>query len=97
VGGTQPQELTFDGRVLDVERGPNAMADDPKKTAADRKCIDVNREHECKYWSEKFSVSPDELKATVGALGPMIDDVAKYPSKNAYNPKTMRMTAAGSA
>lgn len=58
------------------------MADDPKKTAADRKRIDVSQEHECRYWSEKFGVSPYELKQAVQAVGVMADDVARHLGKS---------------
>jgi hypothetical protein len=54
------------------------MADDPKKTAADRKRIDVSQDHECRCWSEKLGVSPFELKQAVEAVGPMVDDVTRH-------------------
>jgi hypothetical protein len=54
------------------------MADDPKKTAANRKRIDVSQEHEWRYWSEKLGVSPFELREAVEAVGPMVDDVTRH-------------------
>ena len=54
------------------------MADDPKKTATDPKRIDVSQEHECRYWSEKFGISPYELKQAVQAAGPIVGDVARH-------------------
>lgn len=53
------------------------MSDDKAKTGADRKRIDVSEEYECRYWSEKFGVSPEELKRAVQKVGPMADDVAQ--------------------
>jgi hypothetical protein len=47
------------------------MADDPTKLARDRDRIDADQAYECRYWSEKFHVSPDELKAAVKQAGPM--------------------------
>jgi len=57
------------------------MADDPSKRAADRKRIDVSQEHECRYWSERFNVSADQLKDVVQRVGPMVDDVARELGK----------------
>jgi ElaB/YqjD/DUF883 family membrane-anchored ribosome-binding protein len=54
------------------------MAYDPKKTAAARKGIDATQEHECRYWSGQFGISPDELKQAVMVAGPMVEDVARY-------------------
>ena len=59
------------------------MTDNKSKTAADRKRIDVREDYECRYWSEKFGVSADELKRTVERVGPMADDVARALSKAA--------------
>lgn len=59
------------------------MTDNKSKTAADRKRIDVSEDYECRYWSEKFGVSADELKRTVERVGPMADDVARALSKAA--------------
>ena len=54
------------------------MADDPTKVGAgDRDRINVNQEHELRYWSEKFNVSPDDLKRAVEDVGPMVKDVEK--------------------
>ena len=44
---------------------------------ADRKRIDISQDRECRYWSERFHVSPDELKRLVKKVGPMVDDVAR--------------------
>ncbi len=52
------------------------MADDSTKHAAARK-RDVSEAYECCYWSEKFGVSPDELKQAVQAAGPVVEDVAE--------------------
>ena len=59
------------------------MADDKSKVAADRKRINVGEDYECRYWSERFGVSADELKRTVQRVGPMVDDVAKALGKAA--------------
>lgn len=59
------------------------MTDNKSKTAVDRKRIDVSEDYECRYWSEKFGVSADELKRTVERVGPMADDVARALGKAA--------------
>jgi hypothetical protein len=54
---------------------------DPHETAAHLKGIDASQEHECRYWSEQFGISPDELKQAVMVAGPMVKDVARYLGK----------------
>jgi hypothetical protein len=58
------------------------MADDPTKTAADRKKIYVSQDDECRYWAEKLGVSPDELKVAAAQAGPMADDIARHLGKS---------------
>jgi len=53
-----------------------AMADNPNiRGQQDRQRIDVHQEHELRYWSEKFGVTPDDLKEAIDAVGPMVEDV----------------------
>jgi len=53
-----------------------AMADNPNiRGQEDRQRIDVHQEHELRYWSEKFGVTPDDLKEAIEAVGPMVEDV----------------------
>jgi len=52
------------------------MADNPNiRGQEDRQRIDVHQEHELRYWSEKFGVTPDDLKEAIEAVGPMVEDV----------------------
>jgi hypothetical protein len=53
------------------------MADDKTKVAQDRRRIDVHQDYELDYWTQKFGVSKDELKAAVQRVGTMSDDVAR--------------------
>jgi Protein of unknown function (DUF3606) len=53
------------------------MADDKTKIAQDRRRIDVHQDYELDYWTQKFGVSKDELKAAVQRVGTMSDDVAR--------------------
>ena len=55
------------------------MADDPNiRGGADRKRINVDQDYELRHWSEKFGVSPDELRRAVQAVGPMADAVEQH-------------------
>jgi DNA-binding protein H-NS len=52
------------------------MSDNKTKTApqdADR--INVNEDYEVKYWTGKYGVTPDRLKAAVKKVGVMAKDV----------------------
>ena len=53
------------------------MVDDKTKVAQDGRRIDVHQDYELDYWSNKFGVSKDELKAAVQKVGTMTDDVAR--------------------
>ena len=54
------------------------MADNPSETRPqDAKRVNVNQAHELRYWSQKFGVSPEQLKKVVGRVGPMADDVER--------------------
>ena len=58
------------------------MADDKTKTGqADRTPINVNEPYELRDWSEKFGVTPDQLKDAVRAVGPMAEDVRRHLGK----------------
>jgi hypothetical protein len=52
------------------------MSDDSNKRGSpDRDRINVNQQHELRYWSEKFGVTPDELKQAVQDVGPTVAKV----------------------
>jgi hypothetical protein len=58
------------------------MADDPKQRGPqDRSRVNVEQDYELKYWSEKFKVSPDELRKAVQQVGPSADAVAHHLGK----------------
>ena len=53
------------------------MSDDPtKRGAADRSRINVNEDYEVQYWTQKWGVSPEALKAAAEKVGPIVADVA---------------------
>ena len=54
------------------------MSDDlSNRGAQDRSRINVNEDHEVRYWTEKFGVSADALRNAVTAVGPGADAVAQ--------------------
>ena len=44
----------------------------------DARRINVNQEHEVRYWTEALGVSADELKKAVAAVGDQADDVRRH-------------------
>ena len=54
------------------------MSDDlTKKGGQDRTHINTGQDHEVRYWSQKFGVSADRLKAAVKKVGNSPDAVEK--------------------
>jgi hypothetical protein len=52
------------------------MSDDKTdRGSPDRDRINVNQQHELRYWSEKFGVTPDELRQAVQDVGPTVAKV----------------------
>lgn len=59
------------------------MSDDPSKRGqADRDRVNVNQEHEVRYWASKWGCTEDELRAAVEAVGVMVSDVARFLGKS---------------
>jgi len=57
------------------------VADDPALTRPqDAQRVNVDQEHEIRYWSEKFGVSAEMLREAVEQVGPMVENVADYLS-----------------
>lgn len=44
----------------------------------DRSRINVNQEHEVRYWTQALDVTEEELRAAVDAVGPVADKVREY-------------------
>jgi len=56
--------------------------DDKQKTGgADRSRININESYEVDYWSNKFGVSKDKLKAAVQTVGTSADAVEEFLKK----------------
>ena len=58
------------------------MADDKSKSGGqDRTRIDIDQDYEVRDWSNKFGVTPDELKAAVKAVGSSAEAVQAHLKK----------------
>jgi hypothetical protein len=54
------------------------MADSPdNRGGQDRTRININQEHEVRYWTEKFRVTEEQLRQAVQRVGVMVEDVEK--------------------
>jgi hypothetical protein len=54
------------------------MADnDSARGQQDRLRININQEHEVRYWTEHLGISEDELRRAVESVGPMAEDVRR--------------------
>lgn len=58
------------------------MVDDKTiRGPADRARINVHEDYEVRYWTHKFGVTPDQLRAAVRTVGVMAHDVARHLGK----------------
>ncbi|WP_231426825.1 MULTISPECIES: DUF3606 domain-containing protein [Pedobacter] len=57
------------------------MDNETKTTGADRSRININESYEVDYWSNKFGVSKDKLKAAVQIVGDSGDAVEEFLKK----------------
>lgn len=58
--------------------GGFAMSDDKTRTGGqDRKRVSLSDDYEVRDWSEKFGVSAERLRAAVGKVGNMAEDVER--------------------
>jgi len=52
------------------------MSDDLRNlNAPDNQRINLNQEHEVRYWTQKFKVSREDLRKAIEAVGPMASAV----------------------
>lgn len=55
------------------------MADNPQRTGSpDSRRINVNQEHELRYWAKELGVTPDRLREAVQAAGTSVEAVRKH-------------------
>ncbi|HYD11471.1 MAG TPA: DUF3606 domain-containing protein [Allosphingosinicella sp.] len=59
------------------------MADDLKdRGAQDRARININEEHEVRYWTEALGVNEQQLRAAVAEVGVSADEVRRLLGKS---------------
>lgn len=61
-----------------IREEANRRAREQAKGARDRSVVYVKHEWECRWWSDRFGVSPAVLRAAVRRVGPMVGDVERY-------------------
>ena len=67
------------------------MTDDrSKKGIQDRTRINTSEDYELRYWSEKFGVSQDQLKAAVQKVGNSVSAVEKELTAASFVPDGTR-------
>ncbi|WP_206861306.1 DUF3606 domain-containing protein [Lysobacter changpingensis] len=55
------------------------MSDDPNtRGEPDRSRINVNQEHELRYWTQALDVTEEELREAVRAVGASVSEVREY-------------------
>lgn len=59
----------------------NRRARELAKGPRDRSVVYVGQDWECRWWSERFGVTPETLKAAVRQVGPMVRDVERHFSR----------------
>ena len=57
------------------------MDDKTKKGPQDRSRINIHERYELRYWSKKFGVTEDRLRAAVAKVGTMTDKVGQELKK----------------
>jgi hypothetical protein len=54
------------------------MSDDKSlRTPADAQRVNVGEDYEVRYWTNKWNVTPEQLRAAVEKVGVMVDDVER--------------------
>ncbi len=76
----QVKPFVFNGCLIYSESDDN-MDNETKTTGADRSRININESYEVDYWSNKFGVSKDKLKAAVQIVGDSGDAVEEFLKK----------------
>lgn len=57
------------------------MDNKQQKGSADSSKINVHEDYELRYWSEKFKITPQQLRDAVKAVGVNVKDVEQHLQK----------------
>jgi len=64
---------------INCRLGSTTVADDPSQRGPqDRTRINVNQEHELRYWARHFGVTAEQLKDAVKQVGDHTEKVEKF-------------------
>jgi hypothetical protein len=61
----------------------NRRARELAKGRRDRSVVYVGHELHCRWWSDRFGVSPEVLRAAVRQVGPMVTDIERHLARKA--------------
>ena len=99
--------ITYAHRVFETRRSAvlleaaireeaNRRAREAAKGPRDRSVVYVKQDWECRWWSDRFGVTPAMLRAAVRSVGPMVADVERYLALRS-TPKYVRSAYARAA
>ena len=57
---------------------PKYMAREQARAPRDRSVVCLAHDLECRWWSDRFGVTTDTLRATVRQVGPMVADIERH-------------------
>jgi hypothetical protein len=57
---------------------PKYMAREQARAPRDRSVVCLAHEWECRWWSDRFGVTAEALRATVRHVGPMVSDIERH-------------------
>lgn len=66
--------------LLDAARreAANRRARELARGSRDKSVVYVGQESDCRWWSDRFGVSPEALRAAVRQVGPMVKDIERH-------------------
>ena len=66
--------------LLDAARreAANRRARELAKGSRDRSVVYVGKDADCRWWSDRFGVTPEALRAAVRQVGPMVKDLERH-------------------
>lgn len=64
----------------------NRRAREAAKGPRDRSVVYVGQDLECRWWSERFGITPEALRTAVRQVGPMVKDIERHLART-RNPR----------
>lgn len=65
-----------------IREAANRKAREQAKAPRNRNVVYVRHDWECRWWSDRFGVTQEVLRAAVSRVGPMVADVERYLGLN---------------